>query len=53
MNFNSKEVFDKKQKFWILLQDRLGEEKIDIVVRHPAQELLIYKVAREEGVQLV
>lgn len=53
MNFDSQKVFDQKSKFWILLQDRLGEQKIDIVVRDPNQELLIYKVAREEGIQLV
>lgn len=52
-NFDSKKVYDQKSRFWILLQDRLGEQKIDIVARDPNQELLIYKVAREEGVQLV
>ncbi|MBI1954495.1 MAG: nucleotidyltransferase domain-containing protein [Proteobacteria bacterium] len=52
MNFDSKKVFDQKQNFWILLQDRLGEQKIDIVVRDPNQELLIYQIARQ-GVRLV
>jgi hypothetical protein len=52
-DFDSKKVYDQKSQFWILLQDRLGEQKIDIVVRDPGQDLLIYKVARSEGVTLV
>ncbi len=52
-DFDSKKVYAQKSQFWILLQDRLGEQKIDIVVRDPVQDLLIYKVARSEGIQLV
>lgn len=52
-HFDSKKVYDQKSKFWSLLQDRLGEQKIDIVVRDPSQALLIYKVASSEGVKLV
>jgi predicted nucleotidyltransferase len=52
-HFDSQKIYDQKDKFWSLLQDRLGEQKIDIVVRHPDQELLIYKVARSEGVRLL
>ncbi len=52
-DFDSKKVYDQKSQFWSLLQDRLGEQKIDIVVRDPVQDLLIYKVARSEGIQLV
>ncbi|MGI9214939.1 MAG: nucleotidyltransferase domain-containing protein, partial [Gammaproteobacteria bacterium] len=52
-HFDSKKVYDQKSQFWILLQDRLGEQKIDIVVRDPNQELLVYKVAREEGIRIV
>ena len=52
-DFDSKKVYDQKSQFWSLLQDRLGEQKIDIAVRDPGQDLLIYKVARSEGIQLV
>lgn len=52
-NFDAQKVSDQKSQFWVLLQDWLGEQKIDIVVRDPSQDLLIYKVARQEGVQLV
>jgi hypothetical protein len=52
-NFDFKKVYDQKSKFWINLQDHLGEQKIDIVIRDPKQDLLIYKVAQEEGVRIV
>jgi hypothetical protein len=52
-HFDSKKVYDQKSQFWVLLQDRLGEQKIDIAVRDPGQNLLIYTVARSEGIQLV
>ncbi len=52
-HFDSKKVYDQNSQFWILLQDRLGEQKIDIVVRDPNQELLVYKVARQEGVRIL
>lgn len=52
-NFDAQKNYDQKSQFWILLQDRLGEQKIDIVVCDPNQDLLIYKVARSEGVTLV
>ena len=53
MVFESKIIHTQRQQFWILLQDRLGEQKIDIVIRDPNQELLIYQVARQEGIKLV
>ncbi|MBS0185086.1 MAG: nucleotidyltransferase domain-containing protein [Proteobacteria bacterium] len=52
-HFDFNKVYDQKSQFWILLQDRLGEQKIDIVVRDPNQDLLIYKIAKDEGVLLV
>ena len=52
MNFDSEKIHSQRQKFWILLQDRLGEQKIDVVIHNPSQNLLIYQVARKEGVQL-
>lgn len=53
MIFDSKKVYEQKSEFWSSLQDRLGEQKIDIVIRDPNQDLLIYKVAREEGIKLL
>lgn len=53
MNFDSKKVYEQKQKFGALLQDRLGEQKIDIIIYDPEQTLLIYQVARQEGVRLI
>lgn len=53
MIFDSKKAYEQKSEFWSSLQDRLGEQKIDIVIRDPNQDLLIYKVAREEGIKLL
>lgn len=53
MNFDSQKVYDQREGFWIVLQDRLGTQKIDIVIHDPNQELHIYQVARKEGVRLV
>lgn len=52
-HFNSKETNLRKDQFWMLLQDRLGVQKIDIVLKNPSQDLLIYKVAQTDGVLLV
>lgn len=52
MSFDPDKTFHRRQKFWILLQDLLGEQKIDIIVRDPSQGLPIYQVAQKEGVQI-
>ena len=31
----------------------IGEQKIDVVIKYEDIELLIYRIAREEGIQLV
>jgi hypothetical protein len=53
VDFDIDKVHEQRQNFWVLLQDRLGEQKIDIVVKNPKCDLLIYKVASTEGIQLV
>lgn len=45
-------LFDKKIKMLQMLYERLGEQKIDIVVNNYANPLYIHKVAREEGIIL-
>lgn len=52
-HFDSEKVYGQKSQFWILLQDRLGEQKIDIVIHNPKENLLIYQVAQQEGIQLI
>ncbi len=43
-----------RSKFWGLLQDRLGEQKIDIILNYVgASPMGIYKVARDTGIQLI
>jgi predicted nucleotidyltransferase len=49
------ESFDARTRLALLLEERLGEQKIDIVVRHAGLEgdpSPVYRVARETGVAL-
>jgi hypothetical protein len=48
-------VVDQKTAFVIELWDKIGEQKIDVVLNLLTRDykLAIYEVAREEGVQLV
>jgi len=50
----SLQAFDKKLKLYGDLCDRIGEQKIDIVINtiNQPDNLVIYQVARNEGVQL-
>ena len=43
--------YEKKTKFWIELQERLGEQKIDIILSEDLNRT-IEKVALREGVEL-
>lgn len=45
-------LFDKKIKMLQALHDKLGEQKIDIVINNFTSTLYIYEVARREGVLL-
>ena len=45
------EWLERRSAFWICLQERLGEQKIDILVsRNPEDS--IERIARKEGIQL-
>ena len=44
-------TYEKKKKFWIELQERLGEQKIDIILSEDPNRP-IEKVALKEGVEL-
>ena len=43
--------YEKKGKFWIELQERLGEQKIDIILSEDSNRS-IEKTALKEGVEL-
>ncbi len=49
----AKDVIESKLKFLMLLEKELGERKIDVVIKFEDYELLIHKIAKEEGVKLV
>ena len=42
-----------KSDFITKLWRKIGEQKIDVVIKCDDTELLIYKIAREKGIQLV
>ena len=44
-------TYEKKTKFWIELQERLGEQKIDIILSEDPSRS-IEKVALREGIEL-
>ena len=52
-NKNLDEIVRARSKFYTSLMVRLGEQKIDIVVKFDQTELPIHKVAKEQGVRLV
>lgn len=52
-DYEVQKAIEARGCFWNLLQDSLREQKIDIVIRDPNQELLVYQIARQEGIKLV
>ncbi len=46
-------VVQIRSNFITQLWRKIGEQKIDVVIKCDDAELLIYKIAREEGIQLV
>ena len=44
-------TYEKKKNFWVELQERLGEQKIDIILSENPNRT-IEKVALKEGVEL-
>ncbi len=46
------ELFEKKIRFLTVLQRRLGEQKIDLVLKDSTKELPIYQIAKSTGIAL-
>jgi uncharacterized protein len=51
-NYDLQQIIQARSCFSCLLHDLLGEQKIDMVIRDPNQDLLIYQIARQEGIKL-
>jgi len=47
------QIIKSKSTFLTKLYMAIGEQKIDVVVKFDDTDLLIYKIAKEEGVQLL
>lgn len=45
-------IFDTKMKFIFKLQERIGEQKIDIVIKYKEEDLPIHIIAQQKGVKL-
>jgi hypothetical protein len=48
-----KNALDARNKFFIQLIHKLGDQKIDIVINNNSGDKLIYNIAETDGVQLV
>ncbi len=46
------EILENKLKMLSFLHKNLGEQKIDIVINNNTDDLLIYQVAKKEGILL-
>ncbi len=47
-----KNIFDKKIELLKRLHDKMGEQKIDIVINNHTTQKYIYEIARQEGIAL-
>jgi hypothetical protein len=52
-SFDFDRVYRARSEFWIDLQDELGGQKLDIVIKDPRKNLKIYEEARVSGVKLI
>ena len=46
------DIFSKKLKMLAILMEKLGEQKIDIVINDFSKNVSIYKIAKREGIPL-
>ncbi|MFA6920520.1 MAG: nucleotidyltransferase domain-containing protein [Gallionella sp.] len=51
---NADAIVDSKLRFLVSLYKKLGEQKIDVVIRRPGfkEDLAIYNIAKQTGVKL-
>lgn len=47
-----KNIFDKKIELLKRLHDKMGDQKIDIVINNHTTQKYIYEIARQEGIAL-
>jgi hypothetical protein len=50
---DAQKIVEARSQFYKKLCMRLGEQKIDIIIKFDETDLLIYKIAKEEGVRLI
>jgi len=50
---DAKQVFDSKIKFICTLENEIGEQKIDVVIKFGDTILPIYEIAKTTGVRII
>lgn len=50
---NADLVAKARSNFYSALMMKIGDQKVDIVVKFDRTDLLVYRIAHEEGIQLV
>ena len=53
-NDNAEKIVDAKLRFLVTLYKKLGEQKIDVVIRRQGctENIPIYKIAKQTGIKL-
>lgn len=52
VNLESSEFFTKKIQFLVRVLDKIGEQKMDVIVKYPDDTRGIIQTAIQEGIQL-
>lgn len=50
---NADQILDMKLRFLAALKSKIGDQKIDVVIKFGNYSLPIYKIAKEEGIRLL
>ena len=47
------DIFQRKNDFSVQLQQQIGEQKIDILINNGSEKKIIFKTAKETGVEIM
>ena len=50
---NADQVLDMKLRFLTALKSKIGDQKIDVIIKFGNYTLPIYQIAKETGIQLI
>lgn len=53
-DWEAEALVEKKMKFLLLLKDRIGDQKIDVVINQAGHDtMLIHSIAKQKGVKII